>query len=205
MSAVPLTFGSLRLIELSGGAALMPPNARFVASPLPVALHIVSASVYALLGAFQFASGFRRRWPGWHRAAGRAVVLSGLLVGLSALWMTLFYPRPEGTGELLYVLRLLFGCAMIGAIVLGFAAIRRGDLRQHRAWMMRAYAVALGAGTQVFTGLVGGLILGPPNALSGALLMGAGWGINLAVAEWVIRKRSAPPARMASAVVSPLP
>lgn len=192
LGAVPLTFGALRLAELAGGPALMPVNARFVASPLPVTVHIVSVSVYALLGAFQFASGVRRRWPGWHRVVGRLVVLSGLLVGLSALWMTLFYPRPEGTGELLFALRLLFGSAMLAFLVLGFTAIRRGDVDQHRAWMMRGYAVALGAGTQVLTGLVGEGLLGPPGEWSGALLMGAGWGINLAVAEWVIRRWSGP-------------
>ena len=35
------------------------------AQPLPVVLHVLSASVYCALGAFQFAPGFRRRRPGW--------------------------------------------------------------------------------------------------------------------------------------------
>lgn len=190
LSFIPLIFGALRLIELAGGPALRPVDARFVASPLPVMVHIVSVSVYAVLGAFQFASGVRRRWPGWHRAAGRLVVFCGLLVGLSALWMTLFYPRPEGSGVLLFALRLVFGSGMLMSIVLGSTAIRRGDVHQHRAWMMRGYAVALGAGTQVLTGLVGKWLLGPSGELSNTLLMGAGWGINLAVVEWVIRRWS---------------
>jgi hypothetical protein len=71
-------------------------------------------------------------------------------------------------------------------------------------WMMRAYAIGLGAGTQALTLMVGELIAGPPNELSRTLLMGAGWVINLAVAEWVIRKRLASPARTTSAVVSHL-
>jgi hypothetical protein len=37
------------------------------------------------------------------------------------------------------------------------------------------------------------LILGPPSEFSRAVLTGAGWVINLAVAEWAIRKRPAPP------------
>jgi uncharacterized membrane protein len=204
LSAIPLAFGAFRLTQLAGGADITPANARFFASPLPIVLHIVSASVYAILGAFQFAPAFRRRRPGWHRAAGRLLVACGLLVGLSALWMTLFYPRADGTGALLYVLRLLFGSAMVISIVLGFAAIRRGDVMRHRAWMMRGYAIGLGAGTQVLTLLVGELILGPPSALSGDLLLGAAWVINLAVAEWAIRKRPALPARTTSAVVSDL-
>ncbi|MDX1522618.1 MAG: DUF2306 domain-containing protein, partial [Anaerolineae bacterium] len=73
-----------------------------------------------------------------------------------------------------------------------------------RAWMMRAYAIGLGAGMQVLTLLVGELIVGPPGEFSRALLMGAAWVINLAVAEWVIRKRPARPARRTAAVVSHL-
>ena len=169
-------------------------------------LHIVGAAVYAILGAFQFAPTFRRRRLGWHRVAGRLVVLGGLLVGFSALWMTLFYPHPAGDGALLYALRLVFGSAMVASIVLGFAAIRRRDVMGHRAWMTRGYALGLGAGTQILTLAAGELIGGPPSELSRALLMGAGWVINVAVAEWAIRRRPRrvlpEHARTAAAVVS---
>jgi uncharacterized membrane protein len=202
LSAIPLISGALRLTQLAGGPEIIPANPRFLASPMPVVLHIVSVSVYSILGAFQFANGFRRRRPGWHRAAGRLLVPTGLLVGLSAVWMTLFYSRADGTGDLLYAFRLLFGSAMVLSIILGFAAIRRRDIIGHRAWMMRGYAIGLGAGTQVLTLLIGELIAGPPVGLSHALLMGAGWVINLAVAEWIIHKRPALSVRTVSAVVS---
>jgi uncharacterized membrane protein len=201
LSAIPLAAGVFRLTQLASGAEITPANARFFASPLPVVLHIVNAGVYALLGAFQFVNRFRQRRPGWHRLAGRLLVACGLLVGLSGLWMTLFYPGTNGSSELLYALRLLFGSGMVVSIFLGFSAIRRGDVIRHRAWMMRGYAIGLGAGTQVLTLLVGELIAGPPNELGNALLMGAGWVINLAVAEWVIRKRPSNRARTASNVV----
>jgi hypothetical protein len=135
------------------------------------------------------------------------VVIYGLLVGLSGLWMTLFYPHPVGHGVFLSALRLLFGSGMIISIVLAYTAIRRMNVKQHRAWMMRGYAIGLGAGTQTLTLLSwpGGAIASPPNELGRALLMGAAWVINLAVAEWVIRRRPARRARAASVVVSPLP
>jgi hypothetical protein len=85
---------------------------------------------------------------------------------------------------------------MLLSILLGVAAIRRRDFAQHGDWMLRGYAIGMGAGTQVLTLAAGAVILGPPGELSRALLMGAGWVINLAVAEWVIRKRLAPPARV---------
>lgn len=195
LSAFPLAGGAFRLSQLAGGAAITPANARFFAAPVPVVVHIMSAAVYALLGAFQFAPNFRRRRPGWHRAAGQLLVLCGLLVGISGLWMTVFYPWPAGDGVLLSGFRLLFGSGMVVSIVLGFRAIRRGDVATHRAWMMRGYAIGLGAATQMLTQMVGGMIAGPPSELSRALLMGAGWVINLAVAEWSLRRRRAPQSR----------
>jgi len=155
LSAIPLIFGALRLNELAKGAEITPDNARFFAAPSRVVIHIISATVYALLGALQFVSRLWRRGTGWHRWVGRLLVPCGLVVGLSGLWMTLFYPRPEDASDLLYVLRILFGLGMVLSIVLGFAAIRRGDVIRHRAWMTRGYAIGLGAGTQVLTGMIG--------------------------------------------------
>ena len=114
--------------------------------------------------------------------------------------MTVFYPQPADASDLLYAFRLLFGSGMVLSVILGYAAIRRRDILQHRAWMTRAYAIGLGAGTQVLTGLFGELIFGPPNALGNALLMGAGWAINLAIAEWSIRRRTSYQARTASVI-----
>jgi uncharacterized membrane protein len=184
----PLFAGSLRLVELAGGPHTLPANPGISASPVPVVVHIISAGLYAVLGAFQFSARIRRRNPGWHRVAGRVLVLLGLAVALSALWMTLFYPRQEHTGELLYVFRLCFGSAMAASIILGFTAIRRGDVTRHLAWMTRAYALALGAGTQVFTQGGGEAVFGN-GKLVNDLGQGAGWVINLAVAEYVIRRR----------------
>jgi hypothetical protein len=84
----------------------------------------------------------------------------------------------------------LFGSAMVLSIVLGFTAIRRRDVARHRAWMIRANAIALAAGTRVFMQGIGEVVVGTSD-LSASLLAGAGWVINLAVAEWVIRRRPA--------------
>ena len=207
LSAIPLAGGAFRLNQLASGAEITPANARFFASPLPVVLHIVGASGYALLGAFQFVSRLGRRGTGWHRWVGRVLLVPcGLIVGLSGLWMTLFYPGTNSTAGagamLLYALRLLFGSGMVFSIIYGFIAIRRGDMIRHRAWMTRAYAIGLGAGTQVLTLAAGEMIGGPPNELNHALLMGAGWMINVAVAEWAIRRKPGNRARKVSPAVS---
>jgi len=188
LATVPVIAGSLRLVDLSTGSAVLPPNPRFSASPLPVVIHIVSATVFAMLGAFQFSARFRRRHRAWHRRAGRIVMVAGLGVALSALWMNQFFPRAATARELVYPLRLVFALAMVVTIALGFLAARRRDFADHRAWMIRTYAIGIVAGTQVFTLGVGGAIFGH-GAVTTALLLAAAWAINFTVAEWAIRKR----------------
>jgi uncharacterized membrane protein len=188
LGTVPVIAGSLRLAELSGRAGAMPSDARYDASPLPVVVHIVCATVFAIVGAFQFSPGIRRRWPAWHRRAGRVLVVAGLGVALSALWLNQFFPREGATREVVHPFRVLFGVMMVVAIVLGFRAARRRDFVHHRAWMTRSYAIGLVAGTQVFTIGFGQLVFGSGDLVT-ALLLVAAWGVNLAVAERVIRKR----------------
>jgi uncharacterized membrane protein len=115
------------------------------------------------------------------------LVVLGLAVAFSALFMTQFYARQPGTGPLSHAFRLLFGSALAACLVLGVTAIRRRDIARHQAWMTRAYALALGAGTQVFTLGIGTAVLGVGER-NYDLLLGAGWVINLAVAEVVIRR-----------------
>jgi len=192
LSAIPVIAGAIRLAGLAGAAEVAPENARFFATPLPVVLHILGATPFCILGAFQFAPGFRRRKPGWHRVTGRLLVLCGLVAGFSGLWMTLFYPLyPRLQGELLYGLRLLFGSGMVLSLALGLRAILGRDVARHRAWMIRGYALGQGAGTQALILLPWSLSFGTPSTLTYELLMGAGWVINLAVAEWIIRRGSA--------------
>jgi uncharacterized membrane protein len=187
LSAIPLTAGTLRLVQLAGGPEIMPVDDRFDAFPVALLVHIVGSAIYALVGVLQFVPRFRRRHWTWHRRAGRVLSVAGLLVAGSGLWMTLTYATKPGTGEMLYFFRLIVGSATIAALVLGFSAIRRQDIAAHRAWMTRAYALGLGAGTQVFTEGFGQAIFGT-GVLAGDLAKGAGWAINLAVAEWAIRR-----------------
>ena len=189
LSIVPVVAGSLRLLEVAGGPQLLPANPRIDAVPAPVVVHIVAAALYALLGAFQFSARLRRRRPNWHRTSGRMLVAAGLLVAVSGLWMTLFYTGAPG-GDLLWAIRLLVSSAMGASIVLGFTAIRRRDIAAHRAWMVRAYALAVGAGTQALTQGIGEAFFGTSD-LSTAISISSGWLINATVAEWVIRRPGA--------------
>ena len=103
-----------------------------------------------------------------------------------------------------HLFRLAFSTAMVASIVLGFAAIRRREIARRRAWMIRAYAIALAAGTQAFTVGVGGALLGD-GVLAHDPSIASAWLINLAVAGWAVRRRPGPRRRPQPAVVGTQP
>lgn len=183
--------GALRLVEIAKHSPSTPENARFLAAPLPVFIHIVSSVPFSILGATLLAPP-KRGHSRWHRAVGWLLVPCGLAAALSGLWMSLFYPWPPGDGVGVFVERMVFGSAMVAAIILAIGAVRRRDFAAHGAWMTRAYALGMGAGTQVLTHLPWFLFVDRhPGEGPRAVMMGAAWIINLVVAEWAIR-RAAP-------------
>lgn len=72
----------------------------------------------------------------------------------------------------------------------GIHALIRRNFAAHGAMMTRAYAIGLGAGTQALILIVPELLASPPDVTTRAVLMGAGWVINLAVAEYLINRNS---------------
>lgn len=189
LALVPVASGVARVLELGTSTTITPENQRFFAAPLPIIAHSLGGIVFLILGAFQFAPRLRRPKPGWHKMAGRLLIPSGLVVALSGMWMAQFNALPEYDGVVVYATRMLFGGWMVLAIVLGTLAIYRRDSTNHGVWMTRGYAIGAGGGTQVFTAAP--LFLFFPehlNDLNRAIGLGAGWVINLVVAEWAIRR-----------------
>jgi uncharacterized membrane protein len=190
LALIPIVSGSLRLTQLSGGPVLVPAALRFTASPIPVVLHIISAMVFTIVGAFQFLPGLRRGKRSWHKLAGRVLIPMGLILALSGLWMATLYPHPPGDGPALLIIRVLFGTYMVVSIALAIRALTHRNYVAHGAWMTRAYALGVAAGTQALALIPGSIIFGSNNDLSRAIAMGAAWLINLAVAELVIQRRT---------------
>jgi Predicted membrane protein (DUF2306) len=185
LCVVPVLAGIVRMSQLVSGV-VTPENVRFFHSPLPFVIHGISVTMFCVLGAFQFVSSLRFK-SRWHRTMGKLLLPFGLLAALSGLWMNQFYALPAHDGTVLYIERLVFGVAMFVSLVLGYLAIRARDYAAHRAWMMRGYAIGLGAGTQVVTTMPWVLLMGEPDLNERSILMGAGWVINVLIAEWFIR------------------
>lgn len=197
LGLIPAVAGGVRLVQLGAGVELTPENARFVDAPLPVVLHIVAVTIYAWIGAFQFSGEVRRRYPRWHRGAGRVLVLAGLAAALTGLWMTQYYaPPPLDRGMVLFLVRWAVGLCMTVFLVLGLLAARRRDIPVHRAWMMRAYGLGMGAGTQVLTHFPWTLAVGMPTSTEvRTMLMVAGWAINVVVVEAILARKTPAGAR----------
>jgi uncharacterized membrane protein len=191
LGIVPAIAGSMRLRQLASGIATAE-DARFLAMPGPIAVHVVGAVLFALPGAFQFSAELRRRKMAWHRLSGAILVPCGFAVSLTGLWMAQFYPSVGLDGAAVYWMRIVVGLAMTAALWLGLSAVHRHDIPAHRAWMMRAYALGMGAGTQVLTHLPLMIVPSLKNPLSRAIAMGGAWAINAVVAELLIRRSAHP-------------
>ena len=92
-------------------------------------------------------------------------------------------------------MRLFVGGGMIIALLLATDAIRRHKFWQHGAWMIRAYALAVGAGTQVFSHIPIVVLQQELTLTNRVIAMGAGWLINILVAEWIIATKLHPTRR----------
>lgn len=191
LTTIPITTGALRLTQLSGGPELIPRAERFTDAPLPVVLHIVSATIFSVVGAFQFLPALRDGRNHWHQRAGRVLIPAGTIVALSGLWMATLTALPPGDGPLLRGIRLLFGSLMVVSILLAIRALLRHNYSGHGAWMTRAYALGIAAGTQAILLIPGSFVFGPTHELARAVAMGTSWLVNLGVAELVIRRRHA--------------
>ena len=194
-SFIPVVGGLIRVLELAGGPQIAPENPRALLNPTPITLHILSSSLFCVLGAFQFLPSLRRQRPAAHRIMGRVIAVAGCVSALTGLWMTHFYAFPEALqGAALYWVRMVLGAAMIGLIIWAVIAIRSRNVFQHSASMVRAYAIAQSASTQTVFGIawiiaVGSEAMGP---LRDGLMIFA-WVFNLLVAEVFIRSILRPP------------
>ncbi len=189
LSFVPCIGGLFRLVELELGTALelLPENPRVQSAPTPVKFHLMSSIPYCILGAIQFLPSMRRNYPKWHRLAGRFLVCAGIVSALSGLWMTHYYSFPDSLqGNLLYFVRIMVGFSMTICILLGLSSVLKKRIAQHQAWMIRAYALGQGAGTQVLIVIPWLVTVGEPSGLTRDLLMTAAWVMNIVVAEWII-------------------
>lgn len=161
-----------------------PAEQTYIDNPVPILLHLVPVILFTLLGPFQLTPRARAKWPLLHRVSGRIFVVAGVMAGLSGLYMNEVFPPIGGPAK--YWGTLLFGVLMTFSILRGLWAVLNRDIPRHRAWMIRAYAIGIGATTQRLIIIPMFLAFGGLNDLTIGVAMWGGWVINLVVAEWII-------------------
>jgi len=108
-------------------------------------VHIIPALVFLLLAPLQFIKAFRERHLAWHRRNGRIVLVSGMVVGLSALVMSFGMPAIGGVNQA--TATTLFALFFLFALGNAFRHIRRREISLHREWMIRAFSIGLAVAT----------------------------------------------------------
>ncbi len=184
---IPILAGIYRLWMLYTGNTAIE-NSRFLNMPAPVVIHILAMIIYAPLSLMQFVPSLRSKLIRYHKKIGSVLVVAGLLVAISGLWMTQFYPRTGYDGFALYLLRWVVGLLILFSF---FSALRKLLKRQftlHGDWMLRAYALSMGAGTQVLTHIPLYAFPTTQSEHSRFWAMASGWCINVILAEWIIQK-----------------
>lgn len=192
IAALPSLIGALILAEMvrgtAGGLSEPADVLRRAAYPGAIWLHILGGAGFVLLGMMQFSTRLRQKVPMLHRWSGRVLVAGGLGLAFASFWMNFRYPNTNDSG-LHDALQTMASVALLGCLGFGIRAIKAGKIRPHRAWMTRAYALCLGAGTQTLFLLPLFAIGHPPPVLIQDIVYGGAWVVNLAVAEWWIRRR----------------
>lgn len=198
--AIALTAAVGRAYALATGAepfaavyALFPPGAVddvraverwFAAHATLTWAHIIPGSVFIALAPLQFVRGLRENHPGLHRWSGRVLLLTALPTGLTGILLQL---RSPYGGALALSSILVAGSLFLGAAIVAYQAIRRGDRERHREWMIRLLAVGLGVGTVRVIAAPLILLTGQrPLELMG-IVFWLGFALAIAGGEWWIR------------------
>ena len=167
--------------------ALPEDSQRLNATPVWHFLHVLGGAIFGILGPIQFGRALMPRYGRLHRIAGRVFVAAGAAISLSSLG--LLWRFPDAYSVAISSGRLLFGIGLGVALTLAMQAIHARDFTRHRNWMIRAYAIGIGATavSMVFFPIY--LITGePPKGLvADAAFLGA-WTGCVVLAEVLVRR-----------------
>jgi len=103
-----------------------------------VTMHLVGGSLALLLGPMQFWKSFRNRFLSFHRLTGKIYLIGVVLIGISALRLSLIsYCVPCRTSLFILSVLILLSSAF------AFKAIKAKNIKVHRQFMIRSYVCVL--------------------------------------------------------------
>jgi hypothetical protein len=142
-AAVTRRIVALASAPVAGSSNLASMDAHFAAKAGMTLLHIIPSLLFVLLVPLQFLPSLGERYPRLHRWTSRMLMGLGLVLGISALWLS-GHPiggLAEGTAT------AFFGCFFLFCLGKAWWHIRNGRVELHRQWVTRMVAIALGVAT----------------------------------------------------------
>jgi uncharacterized membrane protein len=179
--ALLVVLASLRYFSLNPVVFIPGQRAAYLANLGPLLLHIGAGSVALAVGPLQFLGGLRSRRPMLHKALGRVYLTAVLLTAVGGLALS----RIAEGGPMARLGFASMAVVLLVVTAIALAAILRGRVATHRAWMTRSYAVIFSAVTfRLWLGVM--VPLGLPFDQAYAVGSWTAWMINLLGAEAVL-------------------
>lgn len=176
----------VQVVQIPLGA-LPEDSLRLSAVPVWHFMHVLGGATFGILGPIQFGRVLMRKYGLLHRIMGRVFVAAGAMISLSSL--SLLWHFPDTYSVAVSSGRLLFGIALGVALAIAMQAIRERDFTRHRNWMIRAYAIGMGATavSMVFFPIYA--ITGePPTGLASDIAFLGSWTACVVFAEGLVRR-----------------
>jgi hypothetical protein len=148
-------------------------------------VHVFSSLFVLLAGFTQFSQWILKNKPKLHRTIGYSYVINVLMITGPAGLLMSFYAN-GGTSSRIAFVSLSVLWIVFTATAL-YKAVKK-DIRSHRIYMIRSYALTLSAVTlRIWKVLLANYTDVPPMDRY-RIIAWLGWTLNLLVAEWIVYK-----------------
>ena len=183
---LPILLAVVQVVQIPLDA-LPEDSQRLRATPILHFMHVLGGATFAIIGPIQFGRALLPKFGRLHRVLGRVFVATGAMISVSSLGLLWHFPDTYSVA--ISGGRLVFGIGLGIALFMAMHAISTRDLVRHRNWMIRAYAIGIGATavTMVFFPIY--LITGePPKGLASDIAFLGAWTACVVFAEGLVRR-----------------
>ncbi|MGC1305568.1 MAG: DUF2306 domain-containing protein [Caulobacteraceae bacterium] len=167
----------------------------FARNPVLIRAHAAMGSAFVVIAAFQYWRKFRTRYLLVHRIMGYVGLTLLLLLPITGVAASIVYPFSGVAGV---IPNVVWGIAILFCVARAWTAIRRRDVIEHEAWVVRATAMTVGISlSRLYEPILVQIFhMEPHMAVAAVFWLGQGEG--LLVAESWLRRPGGPLKRKAA-------